>query len=85
MLLVIKGGWKSSLDKTSSGSLDQFVARKVSLKAMNLFKWIEQCVINDEALDFVENAYVRKHSRNDLISVTKLVKYMELVLEKVEN
>ena len=80
-------GWLEKIitAKTSGGPLDQFVTRKVSLKAMNLFKWIEQCVMNDEPFDFVENPYVRKNSRNDPISVTTLVKYMELVREKVEN
>ena len=79
-------GWLEKIvaAKTTGGPLDQFICRKVSTKAFNLFRWIEQCIMNDEPFDFVENPYVRKNSRNEPISVNTLIKYMELVRGKVE-
>ena len=70
--------------KLLGGPLDQFVTRKVSPKAHNLFRWIEQCIMNDEPLDFVDNSYVRKNSRNESICANTLIKYVELVRHKVE-
>jgi hypothetical protein len=80
-------GWISKIvsAKATGGPLDQFVCRKVSPKASNLYRWMEQCVMNDECFDFVENQYVRKNSRNESIHTQTLVKYLELVREKVEN
>ena len=61
--------------KSQGGPLDQFVERKCSSKAVNLFRWMEQCVMNDEPFDFVENQYVRKNSRNEPITKETLLKY----------
>lgn len=70
--------------KSIGGPLDHYIHRRVSPKAINLFRWIELCVMNDEPFEFVENEYVRKNSRNESISRKTLVKYMELVHRKVE-
>jgi hypothetical protein len=71
--------------KSRGGPLDHFVERKCSPKAINLYRWIEQCVMNDEPFDFVENPYVKKNSRNESISTETLVKYLELLFTKVEE
>jgi hypothetical protein len=80
-------GWlaKIAAAKSNGGPLDQYVQRKVSPKAVNLFRWMEHCVMNDEPFDFVENQFVLKNSRNTGIHKQTLVKYLELVREKVET
>ena len=80
-------GWIGKIlsAKASGGPLDSYVTRKVSSKASNIFKWMELCVMNDEAFHFVENPFTRKYSRLEPISIKTLIKYLELVRTKVEE
>lgn len=75
-------GWEDKMKQSiaaleRSGSLGQYITKKVSPKAMKYYGWLDWCIMGNEPFIFVENNLVRKYSKLDPISVKTLMKYME--------
>ena len=80
--------WRRDLDELKSnnarnGNLDGYVRRTVSDKAINLFNWIDWVVFEDLPFSAVENPRMRKYSSLQPITTDTLMKYMELLNQRV--
>jgi len=80
--------WRRDLDELKSnnarnGNLDFYVRRTVSDKAINLFNWIDWVVFEDLPFSAVENPRMRKYSSLQPITTDTLMKYMELLNQRV--
>ena len=79
--------WRRDLDELKSnkggdGSLDGYIRRAASDKAMNLFNWIDWVVFENLPFSAVENPRMRRHSSLQPIAAKTLTKSMELLSQR---
>lgn len=67
----------------ASGAIEPFV-KKVSSKAMNIYKWLEWLIEDAQPFNFVENKYFIKNTNLEQISRTTLMKYLVMLGRKTE-
>ena len=79
--------WRRDLDELKSNnarncSLDGYVRRTVSDKAINLFNWVDWVVFESLPFSAVENPRMRKYSSLQPIAAKTLTKSMELLSQR---